>query len=101
MTDYILSGIAPPEIRHRAASTKEWQRQTTDESHPLFGINQEREGSNRGEAPTIKSNPVGLLTQRLPYGKKGLSTFERQHQCPYIGAKELTQAALNGNASTD
>ena len=33
---YILSGIAPPEIRRNAASSKERHRQTIDERHPLF-----------------------------------------------------------------
>ena len=34
---YILSGIAPPEIRRTAASSRERHRQLTDERHPLFG----------------------------------------------------------------
>ena len=34
---YILSGIAPPEIRRRAASSRERQRQVTDERHPMYG----------------------------------------------------------------
>ena len=34
---YILSGIAPSDIRRSAASSRERQRQTTDERHPLFG----------------------------------------------------------------
>ena len=34
---YILSGIAPPDIRRSAASSRERKRQTTDGRHPLFG----------------------------------------------------------------
>ena len=34
---YILSGIAPPEIRRNAASSRECHWQLTDELHPLFG----------------------------------------------------------------
>ena len=33
---YLLSGIAPPEIRRSTASSRERQHQTTDEQHPLF-----------------------------------------------------------------
>ena len=34
---YILSGIAPPEIRRNTASSRERHQQLTDERHPLFG----------------------------------------------------------------
>ena len=34
---YILSGIAPPDIRRSAASSRERKRQSTDGRHPLFG----------------------------------------------------------------
>ena len=34
---YILLGIAPPEIRRNAVSSRERNRQLTDERHPLFG----------------------------------------------------------------
>ena len=34
---YTLAGIAPPEIRRSAASSKERMRQVSDERHPLFG----------------------------------------------------------------
>ena len=34
---YILAGIAPPEIRRHAASSKERMRQVSDDRHPLFG----------------------------------------------------------------
>ena len=64
---YILSGIAPPDVRRAVTSKKERLRQMEDERHPLFGhaVIPQRLKSRRSFLATVPPLESNVATERL------------------------------------
>ena len=84
---YILSGIAPPEIRRGAASSRERERQTTDERHPLYGHEPPRSRLKSRRSFLNEVEPSGAANTRETLWKERLASLPKA-VCMSMGARE-------------
>ena len=72
---YILSGIAPPDIRRSAASSRERLRQSTDECHPLFGHEPAKRRLKSRKSFLNEVEPSGAANTRMTLWKQRLANL--------------------------
>ena len=78
---YLLSGIAPPDVRRTAASQKERLRQSEDERHPLYNHSAERQRlkSRRSFLATVSALEDNIASTRIKLWNERLKKHQQDN----------------------